>query len=85
MAKKVNKLMATKLVPSEKLAAVIGKGAVSRPIATKKVWDYIKSHKLQDKKDKKMIKIDAKLQPLFGKKKMVSMFDLPKMLKANLK
>lgn len=85
MAKKLNKLMATKLVPSEKLAAVVGKKALSRPEAVKKVWAYIKAEKLQDKKNKRMINADEKLQPLFGKKKQVSMFELAKIISANLK
>lgn len=85
MAKKVNKLMATKLTPSANLAAVIGGKAINRPMAVKAVWAYIKRAGLQDKKNKRMINANEKIQPLFGKKKQVSMFDLAKIISANLK
>ena len=35
------------LQPSNELAAVIGPGAVPRGEVVSKVWEYIKSHKLQ--------------------------------------
>ena len=67
-----------KLTPSSALAEVIGGGKVTRPQATKKVWDYIKKHKLQDKKNKRMINTDEALAPVVGNKKQISMFDLAK-------
>ena len=36
------------MTPSAALAAVIGKKAIPRTEVTKKVWEYIKKHKLQD-------------------------------------
>lgn len=74
-----------KLTPSAKLAAVIGAGKVTRPQAVKKVWAYIKAHKLQDKKNKRMINADAKLKPLFGGKKQISMFALASCMSKELK
>ncbi len=71
MGKSITEL---KLTPGAKLAAVIGAGKVTRPQAMKKTWDYIKKHKLQDSKNRRMVNADAKLKPLFGGKKQVSMF-----------
>ena len=54
------------LKPSAELAAVIGDDLISRPQAMKKIWDYIKSHDLQDPKDKRTIVADDKLRPVLG-------------------
>ena len=54
------------LKPSAELAAVIGDELISRPQAMKKIWDYIKSHDLQDPKDKRTIVADDKLRPVLG-------------------
>lgn len=79
--------------PSEPLAAVIGSDPISRPQATKKVWDYIKREKLQGTKDRQSITIDEKLGCLFDhtgrppgvdEPPVVSMFEIPKMLKREL-
>lgn len=82
MGKSITEL---KLTPSAKLAAVIGAGKVTRPQAVKKVWAYIKAHKLQDKKNKRMINADANLKPLFGGKSQISMFALAKCMSKELK
>ena len=74
-----------KLTPKANLAAVIGSGKITRPQAVKKVWAYIKKHKLQDKKNKRMINADEKLKPLFGGKKQISMFQLAKCMSKELK
>jgi DNA topoisomerase-3 len=63
------------LKPSPELAAVVGAEPIARTEVIKKIWDYIKAHGLQDKKDKRAINADAKLKPLFGKNQ-VSMFEL---------
>ena len=74
-----------KLQPSAALETVIGKGKVTRPQAVKKVWAYIKKHKLQDKKNKRMINCDERLGLVCAGKKSVSMFDLAKLMSKNLK
>ncbi len=83
--KKGKSITDIKLSPSAKLAAVIGSGDVTSPQAVKKGWAYIKKNKLQDKKNKRMINADKKLAPLFGGKKQISMFQLAKVISANLK
>lgn len=73
-----------KLKPSAELAAVIGDEKVSRGQATKKIWDYIKAHNLQDPQDKRQIIPDKKLEPLFGSKESISMFKLAGILGKHL-
>lgn len=53
---------------SEDLAAIIGKGPIPRKNVTKKIWEYIKKNKLQDEKNKRMIKPDTKLSKILGSK-----------------
>lgn len=73
-----------KLTPSKELAAVIGEEAVSRGEATKKIWDYIKEHQLQDPNDKRQIIPDEKLSQVFGSSEPVNMFKLASLLGKNL-
>jgi DNA topoisomerase-3 len=69
--------------PSAALAAVIGADPVSRPEAVKKLWDYIKAQGLQDPKDKRTIRPDAKLQAVLGKPE-IGMFELAGLLGPHL-
>lgn len=73
------------LTPSADLAAVVGQAPLPRTEVVKKVWDYIKANNLQDPANRRMINADAKLKPVFGGKAQVSMFELTKLLSANLK
>jgi upstream activation factor subunit UAF30 len=52
---------------------------------TKKLWDYIKKNKLQDKKVKTRINADDKLKAVFNGKKSVSMFEMTKLVSGHLK
>lgn len=72
------------LTPSANLAAVVGSKAMPRTEVVKKIWGYIKTNKLQDKTNKRMINADAKLKAVFGGKSQVSMFDMAKHLAKNL-
>ncbi|HEX9743107.1 MAG TPA: SWIB/MDM2 domain-containing protein [Nitrospiraceae bacterium] len=71
--------------PSASLGEVIGDKAIPRTVVTKKIWQYIKRHKLQDKKNRRMINADEKLKPVFGGKKQVSMFEMTKLVSRHLK
>lgn len=51
---------------SDALAEVVGKGPMARTEVTKKLWDYIKKNKLQDKDNKRNILPDAKLAKVLG-------------------
>ena len=71
------------LQPSDDLAAVVGSGTMPRGEAVSKVWEYIKSNKLQDKDDGRQIHADGKLAKVFGKKD-VTMFEMSKLLAQHL-
>ena len=71
--------------PSPALAAVIGDKAVPRTEVTKKLWAYIKKNGLQDPKNKRMIRADAALKPVFGGKAQVNMFEMTKLVGKHLK
>jgi chromatin remodeling complex protein RSC6 len=83
-ARKPNAAFMKPLTPSAELAAVIGAEAVPRTEVTKRIWDYIKSHNLQDPSNRRNINADTKLRPIFGKEQ-VSMFELTKLVNAHLK
>ena len=53
---------------SSELQAVVGSGKMTRPQVVKKLWAYIKAHKCQDPKNKRMICPDKKLCEVIGKK-----------------
>lgn len=74
----------TPMKPSSDFAVVVGSKAMPRTKLVKKLWDYIKKKKLQDKKDKRYILADSNLQKVFGKKR-VSMFEMNKLLKKHFK
>ena len=68
------------------LKAVVGASSISRPQATKKIWEYIRKHGLQDKKNRRQINVSGSaLGKLFPGKRSVSMFDLPKAVSKHLK
>ncbi|HLT99971.1 MAG TPA: SWIB/MDM2 domain-containing protein [Burkholderiaceae bacterium] len=83
-ARKPNAAFMKPLTPSATLAAVIGSEPLPRTEVTKKIWEYIKKHDLQDAKNRRNINADDKLRPLFGKDQ-VSMFELTKLVSAHLK
>jgi chromatin remodeling complex protein RSC6 len=70
---------------SSVLGAVIGSAPMPRTEVTKKLWDYIKKNKLQDAINRRMINADEKLKAVFGGKKVVSMFEMTKLVSAHLK
>lgn len=76
---------AAPLQPDAALAAVIGSEPMPRTEVTKKIWDYIKANNLQDPNDKRTIKADAKLKPVFDGKDSVSMFEMTKLVNNHLK
>ena len=73
------------LQPDEALAAVIGPQPQPRTEVTKRIWDYIKKNNLQDPKDKRTIRADAKLKKVFNGKDSASMFEMTKLVNGHLK
>jgi upstream activation factor subunit UAF30 len=83
--RKPNAAFMKPVTPSAALAEVIGAKAVPRTEVTKKLWAYIKKNKLQDAKNRRMIKADALLKPVFGGKATVNMFEMTKLVGKHLK
>ncbi|NDP42963.1 MAG: hypothetical protein GZ089_09655 [Aromatoleum sp.] len=83
--RKPNAAFMKAMTPSAMLAAVIGSMPSPRTEVTKKIWDYIKKHKLQDSINRRLINADDKLKAVFGGKKQVSMFEMTKLVSNHLK
>lgn len=73
------------MTPSPELAAVVGQEPLPRTEVTKKIWDYIKRNGLQDSTNRRMINADPALQAVFAGKKVVSMFEMTKLISDHLK
>jgi len=71
--------------PDEALAAVVGSKPLPRGEMTKKLWDYIKKHKLQDEKKRTNINADDALRAVFNGKKQVTMFEMTKLVSGHVK
>jgi upstream activation factor subunit UAF30 len=72
------------MYPSTALAAIVGAQPIVRTEVTKKLWSYIKRHKLQDTKNRRNINADEKLRAVFGGKDQASMFEMTKMVNKHL-
>ncbi|MFZ4763731.1 MAG: SWIB/MDM2 domain-containing protein [Roseimicrobium sp.] len=83
--RKPNLALMKPVQPDEILAAVVGSTPVPRGELTKKLWEYIKKHKLQDPSKKTMINADDKLKAIFGGKEQVTMFEMTKLVSVHIK
>jgi len=63
------------LKPSVELAAIVGSEPLPRTEVTKRVWDYIKAHNLQNPANKRNILCDDPLKAVMGKDE-VTMFEM---------
>ena len=70
--------------PSDALAKVVGKEPIPRTEITKKLWEYIKKHNLQDATNKRNINADENLLAVFDGKNQVSMFEMTKLVNKHL-
>lgn len=78
------KMAQAPLKPSPQLAEVLGSpDPISRPQVAKKVWAYIKKHKLQDPEKRREIVADDKLKKVFGKPRL-DMFQMTKAISKHL-
>ena len=66
--------------PDSALSAVVGSSPLPRTELTKKLWQYIKRHGLQDAKNRRAINADDNLRPVFGGRSQVTMFDMTKLV-----
>ena len=67
------------------LAEIVGRGPMPRTEVTKKVWDYIKKHKLQDAKARRFINPDATLGKVLGSTAKIDMFQMTKKVNQHIK
>ncbi|XP_007040857.2 PREDICTED: upstream activation factor subunit UAF30 [Theobroma cacao] len=65
---------------SPQLGEFLGASESSRTEAVKKIWGYIKLHKLQNPANKREILCDEKLKRIFAGKDSVGMFEITKLL-----
>lgn len=84
MVRKANPALLKPMNLTAELEAVIGKGPLPRGQVVKKMWEYIKSHNLQNPQNKRNIMADDKLRPLFGGKGEVTMFEMTKLVSGHL-
>ena len=83
--RKANPALMKPVQPDAALAAIVGSTPLPRGELTKKLWDYIKKHGLQDKTNKRNINADAALKAVFNGKDQVSMFEMTKLVSSHVK
>lgn len=77
--------LAKPVQPDEVPAAVVGSRPLPRTEITKRVWEYIRQHHLQDAQNRRNINADDKLQAPFGGKTQVTMFEPTKLVNGHIK
>ena len=82
--RKPNAAFMKPVTPDAALSEVVGAKPLPRTELTKKLWEYIRKHELQDPKDKRSIRADEKLLAVFDGKKVVSMFEMTKLVNGHL-
>jgi len=83
--RKPNAAFMKPVTPDAALSEVVGAKPLPRTELTKKLWAYIKKNKLQDQKNKRMIKSDDTLKAVFGGKAQVNMFEMTKLVSKHVK
>jgi len=83
--RKPNAAFMRPLQPSAALAKVVGSKPLPRTQVVKKLWQYIKKRDLQHKVNRRNIVADQNLKVVFGGKKVVSMFEMTKLVSKHLK
>ena len=64
---------------------MVGSAPLPRTELTKKLWEYIRAHKLQDPAKKTQINADDKLKAVFDGKAQVSMFEMTKLVSGHVR
>jgi chromatin remodeling complex protein RSC6 len=83
-AKKAPNALAQPVRPDPSLAAIVGPEPLPRTGLTKRVWAYIREHKLQDAQDRRRIRADDKLRAVLEGQDSVTMFELTKFVNRHL-
>ena len=81
--KKAHPALMKPMRPSPELAEIVGTEPLPRSEITKKIWEYIKKHNLQNPANKREILADENLERVFGIK-TVSMFEMTKIINKHL-
>ena len=81
---KRNNALDKSVQPDAALSAVVGSAPLPRTELTKKIWEYIRKHDLQDPKKKTNINADEKLLAVLDGRKQVTMFELTKFVNQHL-
>lgn len=82
--RKPNAAFMAPVTPSPALAEIVGDRPIPRTEVTKRLWAYIKKNDLQDAKNRRTIKADAALKPVFGGKSAVNMFEMTRLVGRHL-
>jgi upstream activation factor subunit UAF30 len=82
--RKPNAAFMAPVTPSPALAEIVGDRPIPRTEVTKRLWAYIKKNDLQDAKNRRTIKADAALRPVFGGKSAVNMFEMTRLVGRHL-
>ena len=82
--RKPNAAFMAPVTPDNALSQVVGSKPLPRTELTKKLWAYIKKNNLQDAKNRRMIKADDNLRPIFGKPQ-VNMFEMTKLVNKHVR
>jgi upstream activation factor subunit UAF30 len=77
----LNPALKAPYTPSAQLAEIVGSTPLARQEVVSKLWKYIKKNGLQDRQN---INADDKLKPIFGNKKVVTMFEMQKHVSKHL-
>ena len=64
------------VIPTPELAHIVGSKPLSRGEAMKRLWDYIRKHNLQDPENRRTIRADDLLRPIFDGNDALSMFEM---------
>ena len=72
------------MAPSLALAAIVGAEPLPRTEVTRRLWAYIREHKLQDPQNRRLIRADERLKPVFNGQEAVNMFEMMKLVNQNL-
>src|SRR3954453_4006054 len=83
-AKKAPNALAKPVRPDQSLAAIVGLEPLPRTELTKRLWAYIRAHKLQDAQDRRRIRADDQLRALFDGQDSATMFELTKFVNRHL-
>lgn len=70
---------------TEALAKIVGNGPMPRTEITKKLWDYIRKHKLQDTRNKRQINPDTDLAKVLGSSASIDMFQMTSKISKHIK